>query len=235
MRTLETHPRPFFRLPVRGEGSTRSFARLLIAGCLILLSFSLASPAAAIDFFASSSGTTSTAPGTGTITNAWDLQTALAQPAAVHPGDTIWLRGGKYTGNFTSYLTGTASQPIVVRQYPGERATLDGNVNPSQSGSTAPVLAHSSGGYTWYWGFEVTNSSPVRTDTYPCTNCRGDGFWLAAPGLKVIDSVVHDTGQGISNWAPATNAEVYGNLVYYNGWWGSDGMGHGHGMYAQNP
>src|SRR5512140_3230068 len=135
---------------------------------IVLLLAGVEFSVSAADFFASPSGTTSTGPGTGTITNPWALQTALAQPAAVHPRDTIWLRGAKYTGNFTSYLTGTASQPIVVRQYPGERATLDGNVNPSQSGSTAPVLAHSSGGYTWYWGFEVTNSSPVRTDTYPC-------------------------------------------------------------------
>src|SRR5512140_3906683 len=117
---------------------------------------------AAVDFYASPSGTTSTGPGTGTITNPWALQTALAQPAAVHPGDTIWLRGGKYTGNFTSYLTGTASQPIVVRQYPGERATLDGNANPAARGTMAPALAVSNGGYVWFWGFEVMNSNPNR-------------------------------------------------------------------------
>ena len=79
----------------------------------------------------------------------------------MHPGDTIWLRGGTYTGNFTSYLTGTASLPIVVRQYPGERATLDGNVNPGDVGKQRSGSVRSQwGGYTWYWGFEVTNSNP---------------------------------------------------------------------------
>jgi hypothetical protein len=62
----------------------------------------------------------------------------LNQPAAVKPGDTIWLRAGVYThlpqavvtGNegyiFYSQLTGTAANPIIVQGYPGERATING-------------------------------------------------------------------------------------------------------------
>ena len=83
--------------------------------------------ARAADFYASPTGTSSTAAGTGTFANPWNLGTALAHPAAVHPGDTIWLRGGTYRGTFASYLTGTSGAPIKVRQYPSERATLDGN------------------------------------------------------------------------------------------------------------
>ncbi len=214
-----------------GSSPRLPFASSFVSLCLLFL---LPGSATALDFFVTPAGTTSTAPGTGTITNPWALATALAQPAAVHAGDTIWLRGGTYTGNFTSYLTGTPSLPIVVRQYPGERATLNGNVNASLSGSGAPVLTVlRSGGYTWYWGFEVTNSSPVRTDTNPCTHCRGDGIDVFATGTKIINCVVHDTGQGIGFWSAAGNSEVYGNLVYYNGYWGPDG-GHGHGIDTQN-
>src|SRR5438132_695952 len=43
------------------------------------------------DFYASPTGSPS---GDGSLTNAWDLTTALAGPAAVTPGSTIWLRGG---------------------------------------------------------------------------------------------------------------------------------------------
>src|SRR5450759_4848487 len=121
-------------------------ARLLeIAAIAVLLG--VTSRLAAIDFYASPAGTTGTGPGTGTITNPWALQTALAQPAAVQPGDTIWLRGGTYTGNFTSYLTGSARAAIVVRQYPGERATLDGNANPAARGTNLPALSVGFGGY----------------------------------------------------------------------------------------
>src|ERR1700683_3833968 len=65
--------------------------------------------------------------GDGTLQHPWDLQTALNQPAAVHAGDTIWLRNGIYGHNtiYTSKLTGTDKQPIVVRQYPGEPVTVE--------------------------------------------------------------------------------------------------------------
>lgn len=201
-----------------------------IAAIVLLLSGT--SRLAAIDFYASPTGTTGTGPWTGTITNPWSLQTALSQPVAVRPGDTIWLRGGTYTGNFTSYLTGTARAPIVVRQYPGERATLDGNVNPAFL--NAPVITvPQSGGYTWFWGFEVTNSNPVRAEPAPCTYCRGNAFDVFAPGTKIINVIMHDTGQGVGFWTTAVDSEVYGNLIYYAGFDSPD-RGHGHSVYTQN-
>ena len=193
---------------------------LLLAGRLL----------AAAEFFVSPTGTDR---GKGSQKSPWSLAKALSHPGAVHAGDTIWLRGGTYTGIFTSYLRGTAKAPIIVRQYPGERATLDGNVNPSQSGSSEPVLkVHNFSGYTWYWGFEVTNSSPIRTDTNPCTHCRGDGIFVSGPGTKIINVIVHDTGQGITFWSAAVDAELYGNIIYYVGW--SNPGGVGHSIYTQN-
>src|SRR5580704_7972860 len=64
--------------------------------------------------------------GNGSITSPWDLRTALAAPSAVQPGDTIWMRGGTYSGTFSSSLSGTSGSPIVVRQYPRERASIAG-------------------------------------------------------------------------------------------------------------
>jgi hypothetical protein len=43
------------------------------------------------------------------------------------PGETTWLRRGTYQGAFTSNLTGNSSAPIILRQYSGERAIIDGN------------------------------------------------------------------------------------------------------------
>ena len=95
----------------------RASRRVLVA-LAVFLPLGVVRTVRAADFYASPTGTTSTAAGTGTITNPWALQTALAQPAAVHPGDTIWLRGGTYTGKYVSHLTGTSTAPIVVRSYP---------------------------------------------------------------------------------------------------------------------
>src|SRR5919108_2515803 len=101
---------------------------LPLALSLVLVSCEVVQPVvtgpAGREFFASPTGSAS---GDGSLANPWDLATALAGPAAVTPGSTIWLRGGMYADGpylghgYLSDLTGTPDAPIVVRQYPGER------------------------------------------------------------------------------------------------------------------
>src|SRR3989449_8570596 len=124
-------------------------------------------------FYASPTGSPS---GDGSFANPWDLATALSGPAAVTPGSTIWLRGGTYTNavdprGFASTLMGTPDAPIVVGQYPGERATVTN-------------ILFVTGAYTWFWGFEVTNPAPQQGVMH--------GVHLKGPGIKVINLVVHD-------------------------------------------
>jgi hypothetical protein len=156
------------------------------------------------------------ASGDGSAGRPWDLRTAFAQPAAVHPGDTIWLRGGTYSGGangFTSSLLGMPSAPIVVRQYPGERATLTDRISLN-------------GGYTWYWGFEVANT---------IASARNVGVGLNVLGLKVINLIVHDAGgTGVSSFVASNGAEIYGCVLYYNGYNNDDVSGPAHGIYTQN-
>ncbi|MEO8097249.1 MAG: chitobiase/beta-hexosaminidase C-terminal domain-containing protein [Acidobacteriota bacterium] len=186
-------------------------------------------PVWAADFYVSPTGR---AQGAGSIQDPWDLKTALAHPAVVKPGDSIWLRGGTYVGMFTSVLKGNASSPIIVRQYPGERATLDAATPNAQIGTNVHTL-NVQGEYTWYWGFEVTNSNPMRATGTVYNNFRGDGLWVTAPNTKFINLIVHDTDQGFSYWEAASNSEVYGSVIYNNGW--SDPLrGRGHNIYAQN-
>src|SRR6266851_10415745 len=73
--------------------------------------------------------------GNGSITNPWNLQTALNQRLRVVPGATIYLRGGTYTGKFSSNLTGLLTLPITVRSYPGEWATIDGYATTTLNGA----------------------------------------------------------------------------------------------------
>ena len=168
------------------------------------------------------------ASGTGSFANPWKLQTALNHPAAVNPGDTIWLRGGTYVGHFTSDLAGTSANPIIVRQYPGERATLDGNDASSE------VTLIINGSYTWFWGFEIFNSNPTRvsSNTHP-PPIAARAIHLLGDGTKMINMIVHDTNQGVLSGTSANGTEIYGNLFYYNGYDGTD-RGHGHGAYVAN-
>ncbi len=90
------------------------------------------------------------------IESPWSLKKAFSPPTAVKPGDTIWLRGGTYTGSNLSHLKGLPNKPIIVRQYPGEHVIFD-NVGTGNN----PAL-DVRGLYTWYWGFEVINSGTDR-------------------------------------------------------------------------
>lgn len=203
-----------------------------------ILLLGLAWPAAATEFYVAPNGT---AGGNGTQTQPWDLQTALNQPSTVKPGDTIWLRGGTYQVGgvwtvFHSALTGAANQPITVRQYPGEHATINGS------------LFQYTGGWVNYWGFEIMNAYPTHATSeygpWPTAfqvSLNGktvdqcvSGVDLRVPNVNLINLVVHDNiGGGFGVDTSALNSQIYGCLSYYNGWQGGD-RGHGHGTYSQN-
>jgi Concanavalin A-like lectin/glucanases superfamily/Chitobiase/beta-hexosaminidase C-terminal domain/Viral BACON domain len=159
--------------------------------------------------------------GDGSVARPWDIQTAFNHPSSVKPGDTIWLRGGTYGDSnsiFASHLAGSANAPIIVRQYPGERATINGGIN-----TNAP--------YTWYWGFEVMNTNTARVTGNARPECVD--AYPGSTGVKFINLTLHDCMQGIGFWIGAINTEAYGNLIYFNGQQGTT-RGMGHGTYTQN-
>jgi hypothetical protein len=142
----------------------------------------------------------------------------------------VWLLGGTYNGAFTSKLTGTPEAPNDVRTAPGERAIIDSR--PSQTAALTVL-----GAWTWYWGFEITNSDPLRqvaeSGSWPQSLRRGSGVFAKGPHNAFINLVVHDMADGLGVWSESEGSIVYGNIVYYNGWEGLD-RSHGHGIYTQN-
>ena len=159
------------------------------------------------------------------------LATAMAGPAAVHPGDTIWLRGGTYKipsgGHILCGLRGTAAAPITVAQSPGERATID--IKGAAQGFFFTNSPNPSGAaYVNFKDFEVTNSDPNRSTRFPVV-----AFYVrTSDHLKFINLIVHDVGIGFDLNTQATNTEVYGSLVYYGD--ASTTSGIAHGIYIQN-
>jgi hypothetical protein len=205
--------------------STRRFAALLaVFPALLTLAMVAALPAQAQghSFYVSPDGT---ADGDGSRARPWSLVKALAQPEDVKPGDTVWMRGGTYKGRFESKLAGTAAAPVILRQAPGERATIDGALWVN-----APDA--------WYWGFEVMDSDPVRWTAQHGSDPKdvprfNTTVKVDGPRTKLINLAIHDLGNGIGFNHKATDAEVYGCIIYYNGWQGPD-RGNGHGIYIQN-
>lgn len=220
-------------------GIANDFPTMMKSKVILLLSaMALASSVRAADFYVAPDGKPTN---TGSISSPWDLQTALNHPAAVKPGDTIWLRNGIHRSNnritkFTSQLKGAPNNPITVRQYPGERATVDGNISQY------------TGGWVNYWGFEIYNSNTNRYSSqygsWPTTwwvkydgkdvDLCVVGFHLQAPNVKLINLVVHDSiAGGFNLYKGSDNSEIYGCITYYNGWQAPD-RAHGHGLYGQN-
>jgi hypothetical protein len=187
----------------------------------------LASGIFANQFYVSPLGSVS---GDGSFSNPWDLQTALNQPGSVLPGDTLWLRGGTYAGNFISNLSGSNANYIYVLQYPEERAKIEDN-RQYASGATLQV----NGAWTIYKGFEITNANANRTSTNS-SSFRPMGLQVVAPNSKFINLIIHDVGHGFGFWKEAVNSEIYGCIIYNCGSANKPGQysTHGHGIYSQN-
>jgi len=218
--------------------------RAIVWVALLITQCSLLSAAAqAADHFVAPNGTPQ---GDGSILKPWDLQTAFNQPVSVKPGDTIWVRGGTYHGSYACKLAGGSGsgQQIIVRNYQGERATIDSGTNETYT-AIIDVMGHD----TWVWGLELMSSNPIRQ--FSCTpsatvNCSWQNGIQRLPGsitepqsnnTKFINLVVHDTQQGFDCFK-GSNVEIYGALMYYNGWssqGGTNNRGHGHAIYMQNP
>ena len=164
----------------------------------------------------------------GRIKSPWDLESALKETRRVKPGETVWLRGGIYNGKFTSNLNGTATAPIIVRNYPGERAILD----IAGSDANAQAVLTVNGSFVWFWGLEITNSYPDRSRISPFSRTikawRGPGVYIQyGANCKLINMIIHDNNTGIYDKQDST--EIYGCLIYFNG-----NNGFGHGLYIGN-
>ncbi|PHR56727.1 MAG: hypothetical protein COA44_07705 [Arcobacter sp.] len=183
----------------------------------------------ATGIFVSINGTSSAA---GTQNDPLDLATALSAFSPVEAGQTIWIFEGTYHGSFTSELKGTSTQHISVRPMLGQRVILDG-----RTGDSSALTVN--GEWTDYYGLEVLSSAIDHTseqDSSGPTDLKTNGGVSVYYGknTRVINFIVHDNvGGGFSSWRPASNSELYGNIIYNNGWTAPD-RGHGHAIYAQN-
>ena len=167
----------------------------------------------------------------GSIAQPIDLATALSDKSPARPCDTVWLRGGTYKGAFVASVKGKEGAPIIFRQYPGERVTLAGPPTPE---TVLMVM----GDWTWYWGFEITNPDATRSTKelgqWPSDLRRGTGVAARGSYVKFINLVVHDVARGFEVGAESVGTEIYGSIIYHNGWEGPDGTAHGHGIETQN-
>ncbi|HWC73197.1 MAG TPA: right-handed parallel beta-helix repeat-containing protein [Gemmatimonadales bacterium] len=164
----------------------------------------------------------------GTADQPWSLSYALGGAGGrIQPGDTVWMHGGTYhDGPYVATVAGAPGQPVVIREYPGERAIIDvaGTTSTTARGDAFVVK----GAWTIWWGFEMMDSD---LDRY--TSTRSNMMINYASNTKYINLVIHDGGIGLYTWAQETNVEIYGSIFYNNGWQTSV-RGGGHGLYLKS-
>lgn len=177
-------------------------------------------------YYVSASGS---ATNDGSIGRPWNLATALSGAGGrIGAGDTVWLRGGTYRGAFRSTLAGAAGNPVVVRQYPRERAIIDG------AGTSSSVSVFYVGGqYSEFWDFEITNSDPIRTTTSTANNVRPNVVSNYASHTRYVNLAIHDGGVAFYTEPLYQDVEITGCVIFNNGWQGPD-RGHGHGLYLKS-
>jgi hypothetical protein len=94
--------------------------------------------------------------------------------------------------------------------------------------------------HLWIRDLEILVSEPnpvhpVGPGSHPEDFKRPWGGLNVAGGkhCKFINLVIHDTRQAVSWWVGSTDSELYGCILYDNGWLATD-RGHGHCVYTQN-
>ncbi len=131
----------------------------------------------------------------------------VAAIASSQPGDHIWLMQGEYAGSFDLTGDGTPQDPIIFRNYQGQRATVIGGL-------------HIKGRHNWVWGLEMTDPQGLTLDLE-----TGSTIFINAEGTVLINNVLHPEGytMGIAAWDYPDHL-IYGNIIY---------RGH-HNIYTQN-
>ncbi len=171
--------------------------------------------------------------GTGSISNPWDLQTALNQKSdIIKSDDVIWLHEGIYNGRFVSTLESLeANKFITVSAFKNDKVVLNGNVDsPNEN------VLEVKGKQVIYKNFEIT--------------CLGDFSrhekeenFEAISGLQHTNGedcqfinlkIYNNPGLGVGSWKATGGSLFDGCLIYNNGYISKKGRGLGEGLYTQN-
>ena len=171
--------------------------------------------------------------GNGSLSNPWDLQTALSQkPDVINGGDTIWLHEGVYTGRFVSTIQSTLKdQFITVAPHANATVVLNGNIK-----STSDGVLQVKGKQVIFRDFEITWLGEFSRD-------ENDKNFQACPGIshvsgencKFINLRIHDNpGLGFGSWKQTGGTIIEDCMIYFNGFMAKSGKGTGEGMYVQN-
>ena len=178
--------------------------------------------------------------GNGSLQDPIDFKTACGKGGGenhklIEPGDTVSLHAGTYKGLWWLKLYGTANAPITVMPYQNGRVIFDGNAPGVKGGIPTLKLT---GQYIHIIGLEFTNSDTRRVSKQIGSNPNDidprQAIFYDASYSKLINCIIYNnTSGGLLFTDKAIDSEVYGCIIYNNGW-DNPQRGGGHAMYVRN-
>jgi hypothetical protein len=155
----------------------------------------------------------------GSVTAPWlTIQHAATTATA---GATVYVETGVYNESVNFPNSGTSSEPITFKNYPGETATIDGT-GLSVSG-TQGLINIVNQSYVTINGFEIRNYTTSSASPTPA------GVWItgSGTGVQILNNLVHNitttsekngNAFGIAVYGtsstPITQLTISGNQVY---------------------
>ena len=129
------------------------------------------------------------------------------------PGDTVYLRSGKYTdtfsgnnelsGLFLKGLTGTRQNPIIIKSYPGEKVTI----SPSKLAFGINLMSSK---WVIFDGIEILNAWEAGFISRNSENITLQNMWI-----HQTDGVDNNNTSGI-NFTETTNSKIQHSLIHDN-------------------
>ena len=193
---------------------------LFCASCFAVTS--LTQLAHATDYYVASNGTQNAA---GTLAAPFTVNKAASTAKA---GDTVYLRGGTYTGSLNPLNSGTASAWITFSAYPGELPIFEGKGTGGTGigSSTAQFVRYvglvarnySSGGFANGWtGSDCATMSNGNVQIIDCVadgnGINGMAFYCAS-NVLIDESIVLHNGNTPPSWSSGVNLfHVYGDYT----------------------
>ena len=171
--------------------------------------------------------------GDGSISNPWDLQTALNQKnSVINGGDIVWLHGGIYNGRYISNLTSSIPNSyITVSSFENDRVVLNGNID-----SDNQTVLQVKGRQVIYKDFDVTFLGEfVRDEKFKGYKAVSGISHTNGANCQFRNLRIHDVpGLGFGSWNSTDGTIIEYCMIYNNGFFYKNGKGGGEGMYVQN-
>jgi parallel beta-helix repeat protein len=161
-------------------------------------------------YYVSPSGSDSSA---GTLSAPWKTVT---KALTARPGSRVLVRAGTYSEKITSSVDGTASQPISVENYPGERPVFSVKVTLNDASNVRFRGMLWDGAKVFSTAIRISGGSNIEFSNNEIRNYRGGGDSTAQAFL---------IGNGV-----VSNLQIIGNRVHDNGVWNE----HDHGVYCKS-